>query len=242
LVQNNKTEQPKPEEKKTKEKPKKTISFGAGLSLNQQLPINGQKLTPYSSSGRKGSLGDYIPSVYFRMYKEQRWFLQSEFRYGAPQYTKEFTYKQKITIDTFNQLVTTTSNRLKKTFYHQLPVSFNYFVRPNWSVGTGLVWNKFKGAIYDKETRIYNNNTQTDSLVAKGIANSSKADSNFKKSYFQAVFESQYKWKRFSFGARYAVGIQPYIKFTLPGGTTQEEKNSSINLFIRYELWNSRRK
>jgi hypothetical protein len=56
------------------------------------------------------------------------------------------------------------------------------------------------------------------------------------------VFETQYRWKRFSLGARYSFGLQPYIVFTLPGGTQQRERNKSLQVFLRYEIWKSKAK
>ena len=143
-----------------------SFSFAAGFSLHQQLPINGQKFVPYNSEGRKGTLADYIPSVYIRMYKRNNWFIQTEFRYGAPQYTKEFLYQQKQKID--SMFVTTQSTSLKKTYYHQLPLTFNYFVSKNLSVGTGIMWNKFVSAISSQDNVQHNNLTGTDSIITKG--------------------------------------------------------------------------
>jgi len=235
--------------KKTITKPEepmdKSISFSAGLGLHQQLPIAGQKLTPYNSLGRKGNLGDYIPSVYFRVNKKDKWFIQSEFRYGAPQYTKEFLYQQKSVPDTGSnpRYTTISSSKLKKTFYHQLPISFNYFILPNWSVGTGIQWNKFNSAVSEKEVFKKNNFTQIDSLVSKIVQNDKKDTASvFEKNYFLAVFETQYKWKKFSVGAKYTFGLQPYIKFTLPGGSPQQEKSTSIQIFVRYQLFQSKEK
>ncbi|MET0463767.1 MAG: hypothetical protein ABW007_11470, partial [Chitinophagaceae bacterium] len=64
----------------------KEYFLSAGLALHQQLPIAGQKAVPYASQGRDFSLADYIPAVYFRFNRKHRWFIQGEFRYGAPQY------------------------------------------------------------------------------------------------------------------------------------------------------------
>lgn len=226
-----------------KEKTKTPFIFSAGIAIHQQLPVGGQKLTPYNSLGRKASLADYIPSVYLRLEKESKWFLQSEFRYGAPQYTKEFVYRQSSVPDTGSNPVYTTNrtNTLKKTFYHQLPLTFNYFITPGWSVGAGVQWNKFVSAVSERQVSRKNNFTQVDSLVSKVIAKDDTAGSVFKKSYWQAVFETQYKWKRFSFGARYAFGLEPYIQFTLPGQGTRQERNHSLQLFIRYELWRQKK-
>lgn len=221
----------------------RSISFSSGIAIYQLLPVDGQKLTPYNSQGRKGSLADYIPSVFFRMYVNEKWFLQSGFRYGAPQYTREILYQQKGVLDTFGTTNTITSATLKKTFYHQLPVSFNYFVLPDWSIGGGFVWNKFKGAISEQDVVQRTVATGIDTILSKGvILNSKNADSNFARSYFQALIETQYRWKRFSLGAKYSFGLQPYLKFTLPGGRQQNERNRSIQVFLRYELWKSKAK
>jgi hypothetical protein len=221
------------------------FSFAAGLALHQQLPLAGQKLTPYNAEGRKESIGDYIPSVYFRMIRNKKWFIQAEFRYGAPQYNKEFLYQEKI--DTARGNVTSTS--LTKSFYHQLPLTFNYFINEHWSLGAGLTWNKFVSAISSQDVVHHNTTTGIDSFIVKDQIFSTKpfdsvghrvTDSNFVNSYLQGVFETQYQWKRFSLGVRYSFGLQPYIKFTLPGGTQQQEKNQSVNIFVRYDLWRSK--
>ncbi len=224
---------------------KKQLTYSAGISLQQLLPVAGQKTVPYNSQGRKGTLADYIPSIYFRVNKEQKWFIQGEFRYGAPQYTKEVVYKENRREDTSGSQTFTTrsSNTLKKTYYHQLPVTFNYFAAKDWSVGAGLSWNKFVSAISDREVTRRNNSTTIDSVISKGIVREKQdSASGFAKSYFQGVLESQYKWKRFSFGARYTFGLQPYLKFTLLNGETGKESNRSLQIFLRYDLWQSKKK
>jgi hypothetical protein len=224
---------------------KNQLSYSAGISMQQLLPVAGQKTVPYNSQGRKGTLADYIPSIYFRINKERKWFIQGEFRYGAPQYTKEFVYKEDRREDTSGSQTFTTrsSNTLKKTYYHQLPISFNYFVAKDWSVGAGLSWNKFVSAISDREVTRRNNSTTIDSIISKGIVKEKQdSASGFAKSYFQAVIESQYKWKRLSFGARYTFGLQPYLKFTLLNGETGKESNRSLQIFLRYDLWQSKKK
>jgi hypothetical protein len=228
----------------------KAIYYSAGLAINQQLPVAGQTFTPFNAQGREGSLLDYIPSVYFRLNKQvnkkDKWFLQSEFRYGAPQYTKELLYQQTVTRDSPVNVSTSTvtSKTVKKTYYHQLPLSFNYYVLPNWSVGSGLVWNHFTSALTQTDISKRDNFSGTDTLKVKGpvVKESKDSASNFTKDYFQAILETQYKWRRFSLGARYTFGLNPYIKFTLPGGTQQQEKNNSLTLFLRYELWKSKPK
>jgi hypothetical protein len=220
---------------KTDSSKKKPFVFSAGIGLHQQLPVAGQTFIPYSAAGRKGSLADYIPSVYFRMEKEGKWFIQTGFRYGAPQLVKEFLYSRRsdtLSIQKYND----TNTYLRKTFYHQLPLAMNYFIVPNLSIGAGIVWNKFSSAISTRDIIQVDRFNGGDTAISTGtVFNSRGADSNFVNSYFQASIELHYKWKKFSFGANYSFGLQPYIRFVLPGGVLQEEKNRSLHLFIRYE-------
>ena len=225
-----------------KEKEPRAIFFSAGIGLHQQIPIAGQEWTTFGALGRKGIFSDYIPSINFRMEKEGRWFLQTEFRYGAPQHTKQLTYEQKISIDTISQVVTTNSSSLKKTFYHQVPVTFNYYVLQNWSIGAGVQWNKFYSAVAEQGVTRRNPGTTIDSVISKNIVKVSNDSSTaLASSWWQGVIQTQYQWKRFSIGARYSFGLQPYIRFTLPNQPLQEEKNSSLQIFLRYQLWRSKK-
>lgn len=221
-----------------KEKGKRKSSIAVGIALQQQLPLNGEKTTPYSYLGRKGSLADYIPSLYLRWHRDPQWFLQTGFRYGAPQYTREFVYNQEYVKDSMGMVRSTTSYRLKKTYYHQLPLSFHYRVTPRWSVGLGGIYNRFYGAVSEKEVRARTAPTVADSLISKGLV-TDKSDSLFRRSGFQVLLETQYRWKRFSLGARWTQGVQPYIEYTDPAGQKKKEKNHALNLFLRYELWRS---
>ena len=72
------------------------------------------------------------------------------------------------------------------------------------------------------------------------IADNRDSSRAFAKQYWQALFETQYRWKRFTIGARYAIGLEPYVTITLLNSPAQKERNRSLSIFIRYEIWNSR--
>lgn len=217
------------------ERKSKGFVVAAGLSLQQQLPLAGQQWTPYDYRGRRGSLADYVPAADLRLYKGDKWFIQAGFRYGAPQYTREFVYSKAYKRDTFGVVQSSTAYKLKKTYYHQVPVSFNYFVKQRWSIGAGVVYNKFFGAVSEKEDRQQLTPT-TDSLIGKALVRD-RNDSIFRSSNWQLLFEMQCQWKRFSVGARFTQGLQPFIHYIDAQGQPQKQKNHAVNLFIRYELW-----
>jgi hypothetical protein len=225
-------------EKKTKSSQKKLI-VAAGLGLQQQIPIAGQTTVPYSYYGRESSLADYIPSVFIQLQKEKKWFVMGEFRFGAAQSVKELSYNQNTKLDSSTMNVTMTTMRLKKTYYHQLPFSFNYYLKTNLSVGMGGMYSHFYGAVTEKETDTWNAQTQTNTNFKEIIHIKHFTDSFLYKTQVHFLVQADYQWKRFSFGLRYTNDIQPYIKYTKPDGTVDEEKNQSLQLMIRYKLWQS---
>ena len=217
----------------------KKLIVAAGLGLQQQIPIAGQTTVPYSYYGRESSLADYIPSVFVQLQKEKKWFVMGEFRFGAAQSVKELSYNQNTKLDSSTMNVTMTTMRLKKTYYHQLPFSFNYYLKPNLSVGMGGMYSHFYGAVTEKETDTWNAQTQTNTNFKEIIHIKHFTDSFLYKTQVHFLVQADYQWKRFSFGLRYTKDIQPYIKYTKPDGTVDEEKNQSLQLMIRYKLWQS---
>ncbi|MGV3658056.1 MAG: hypothetical protein ACO1NX_08880 [Chitinophagaceae bacterium] len=217
---------------------KRRFVVAAGFSMQQQLPFGGQQWTPYNYMGRKGSLADYVPAVYVRLYANEKWFLQSGFRYGAPQYSKEFVYTQNYKLDTLGAVQSTTAYRLKKTYYHQLPLSFHYRVSPSWSLGAGFVYNKFFGAVSEREERERITPT-TDTLISKALVRD-RSDSLFRSHNLQLLLETEFKWKRFSAGVQYTQGVQPFIEYTNAQGQQQKQRNYAVNLFVRYRLWRTK--
>lgn len=227
--------------RKKKTSPQKKLFLIVGMGEQQQIPIAGQTAVPYSHYGRKSSLSDYVPSAFVQLQKEKKWFLQGEFRYGAPQSVKEFSFNRKTKLDTFTNNITITTQRLKKTYYHQLPLSFNYYVLPNLSIGVGGVYSRFFGAITEREITTYNALTQTVSNVKQIIPIRHFTDSFLYKTQVHALLQADYQWRKFSVGLRYTRDIQPYIKYTRPDGTVDEEKNQSLQFIVRYRLWQSKK-
>jgi hypothetical protein len=221
---------------------KKKFYFSAGIGLQQQIPVAGQKSNPYNIYGRKGSLGDYIPFLYVRLHRQEKWFIDGGFRYGAPQSVKEVSYNtnSSIQIDSLQGQVTvtttTSTSSLKKTFYHQVPFSFNYMIRPNLSLGAGLVYSRFYGAVSEEEVRIKRN--QVDSLASKKIVQvPSNTDSFFTKSQIQLILQTEYHWKRFGLGLRYTKGLQPFLRYISSNGQQKEERNQSLQVYLRFRIW-----
>src|SRR4029079_10058482 len=97
-------------------------------------------------------------------------------------------------------------------------------------------WNKFTSAISEKTVSRRNNINQTASLISKLLVKESRDSAiaaGFKKSYWQAVLQTQLRFKKLSVGVRYSFGLEPFML---------QEKNSSLQVFLRYELWRRKKK
>jgi hypothetical protein len=224
--------------KKKNDKKKIEIYWAAGLSFQQPLNLDCHCLYPSDNYTNTTEVSDFLPSVYIRFYHAKKWFIQTEFKYAAPQYIDEFMYKSKIQNSPFDFVAT--SYVLKKVYYHQLPVSFNYFVLHNWSVGLGVRYNIFSSEVSQEDIR-KKKYELSDSLISSTVIKNKKDSSLSTENYFQALIETEYKWKRFSVGVNYAIGLQSYIKYTDPFSSLPAQKNNnSLNVFIRYELWKSK--
>lgn len=213
----------------------KRFTLSGGLGLQQQIPIMGQTSVPYNYYGRKNSVSDYLPSAYLRLQRNGKWFLLGEFRYGAPQALHEFSYSRKTELDTSS--VTITTLRLKKTYYHQFPLSFNYFVKPSLSVGTGVVYSRFFGAVSEREVRNRNLQNQTETLSKSIVQIKEFTDSFLYRSQVHVLFQANYDWRRFSFGLRYTKDVEPYIRYTQPDGMINQRKNQTLQAVVRFTVF-----
>jgi hypothetical protein len=222
-------------------KKKKRLYWSAGLAEQQAVNLDCHcfyTTSPYTANIKAS---DYIPSAYVRSYHQKKWFLQAEFKYAAPQYINAFTYKVTVQNLPFNDVVT--SYTLKKVYSHQVAASFHYFILPNLSVGTGIIYNLFSAADIQKDVRQKQYESAKDLLVGS-ININDKEDSNFDshmKNDLQWLLETQYKWKQLSVGVNYAIGLNPYVNYTDPfSGLPGQNKKNALNIFIRYELWRSK--
>jgi cytoskeletal protein RodZ len=216
---------------------RRNLVLSAGIGLQQPIAIGGQKAISYSYHGRKSILADYTPSIYFRLEKDRKWFIQAEYKYSAGQPIEEFSYSRKTRLADTGKVLSTTHHYLKKTYYHQLPISFNYFIVPRLSVGTGVIYNRFQGAVTERQITTKNINSQQES-ISREILNIKRFNDSFLfKTQLQLLLQAEYQWKRFSFGLRYTHDLQPYIKYTNPEGEVLSRKNNTLQALIRFRIW-----
>ncbi|HVX49728.1 MAG TPA: hypothetical protein VHB48_06195 [Chitinophagaceae bacterium] len=217
--------------------------FEAGVAEQQAVRLDCNCELPGNIFNNSPSLKDYVPSVYVRWYPGKKWFVQGEFKYNAPQYVKEVLYKQSIQNQPLNYI--TTSYVLKQVRYNQLLLSFHYTILPGWSIGAGVTFNHFTGGVSQKDVRKKLYGTDADSLINAQVftGTTDSIFGNVVKNSLQEFIESEYQWKIFAAGLRYVPGTQPYIKYADPfSGKPVTEKTQSLSVFLRVQLWDSKRR
>lgn len=209
----------------------KKFSWSAGIAIQQQIPVDGQKITRYGYNGSSNVIDDYIPSVYVRWQKKNKWFIQAEFGYGTPRPVAEFSYSRSTEVNNTSTEISTTTLKLKKTYYHQIPVSFNYYIKKNWSVGAGVMYGILHRSVTERELAIKNIQSQQETR-SSNIISSGFTDSFLYKKQYHWLLQTNYEWKKLSFGIRYSKDVLPYIKYTMPSGELNEQKNQTLSFII----------
>ncbi len=65
------------------------------------------------------------------------------------------------------------------------------------------------------------------------------AYSNLKRTDWRALFEMDYYWKRVTLGVQYQQGLGDYL-YTPVDGSAGKDRNSSFNVYLRYNIWERR--
>ncbi len=220
-------------------KSNKELLWSAGMSVQQQIPVDGKSVVGYNANGKQSFFADYLPGVYVRVENRNKWYVQGEFNYSSPQPINEFAYTRKTILDSGFANFITKSQRLKKAYYHQLPLSFNYYVMPRWSVGVGGIYSILHRGVTEQQLTTKNISTQQEIISTSIVPISGYTDSFLYKSQLQWMLQTEYQWKRISFGVRYVRDAEPFIRFTQPTGEVEEKKNWSLQFILRFRLWQS---
>jgi hypothetical protein len=221
--------------------------FLVGTGLNQFFRIGGQQASSFNSDGLTGTLGDYIPVPMIRYYFDNRLYVQLEAQINTPQYIKKDVVITAEVNDTTTDPTEsiTSSVSVNKLFYFDLPLSIHYNLMGHFDLGAGLQFSRLTNGVGNFNQQIYSRASgalQSDSAGVKSF----KGDSLFKKiktGEFRFLIDANYTWKHFIGGIRYNRALSDYIhvKISATQQVTQA-RNSSLQLYLRYILWDGRKK
>ena len=216
-----------------------------GIGLNQFFPIGGQQGSTFNSNGLTGTLTDYLPVPMIRYYVNPRLYVQLEAQINTPQAAKKNVVISSPQPDTStirgSSIVSTTS--LRQLYYFNVPLSVHFQPWQNVDIGTGLQFSHLSNAIGDFDSTTTNSATSAVSN-AKAIK-SFKGDTlyqHLKTSEFRVLLDASYTYKHFIFGLRYNQALSDFVNIRFASGQVTQSRNSSLQLYLRYILFDSRKK
>jgi hypothetical protein len=219
----------------------------AGIGLNQFFTVGQQEQSNYNSSGTTGGIRDYIPVPMIRYYFNKKLFVQLEAQFNTPQYTKKDLLASESKVDTTTIPTAKLQSVLyiKKLFYFNVPLSVHYSPFPNFYVGAGLQYSRLTngvGLFQDKASPRYTTGADT---IKKSQVQSFKNDTTYQKmrtNELRLLFDLSYTYKKFIIGARYNRALSNFIDVRISDAQVTQSRNSSIQVYLRYILWDGRKK
>ncbi|MHA4808221.1 porin family protein [Flavitalea flava] len=225
-----------------KKRPNLEKGWAAGIGLNHFFTLGQQQHSDYNSGGTSGGLRDYIPVPMVRYYFSKKLFIQLEAQFNTPQYTRKDLLASQPPADTISsQQKLQNSVYIKKLFYFNLPLSIHFSPAKNLYLGTGLQFSRLTngvGLIEDKLLTV----GASDSIKQIQVK-SIKGDSVYKKirtGEFRFLVDISYQYKNLVAGARYNQALTNFIQVRISDAQVTQARNSSLQLYLRYILWDQR--
>lgn len=223
--------------------------FLFAVGFNQFFPLSHQKKINFNSNGISSGIGDYIPVPVARYYFHKWLYVQAEAQFNAPQYTKELLASNSISSNPSGQ-DTSKSVFIKKLFYFNLPLSVHYSPFKNLFFGAGIQYSMLtNGVALFENSKSYTLRTAAlpandTLLITSKIGNFKKAPaySELKTNEFRFLFDVNYQLKPFTIGVRYNQAFTNFINVHISNTVITQAHNSSLQLYLRYTIWDHRKK
>jgi hypothetical protein len=237
-----------PAQRKDEDKKEKQDGWMVGIGLNQFFTVGSQQPSSWNSGGITGTLGDYIPVPMVRYYLNPKLYVQLEAQINTPQYTKKNLVAVSTPVDSIGtttggaRITLQQSVSINKLFYFNLPISVHYTVFGHLDLGAGLQYSRLTNGV-----GVFNSNygqNGVDSLQTTETK-SFKGDSVYqeiKTHEFRFLVDANYTWRHFIFGLRYNQALSNFIHVEISPGQVTQARNSSLQLYLRYILWDGRKK
>lgn len=179
-----------------------------------------------------------------RYYFSRKLYVQLEAQFNTPQYTKKNLVGGQSKADTLSPgRVQQNSVIIKKLFYFNLPLSVHYSPFRNLYLGAGLQYSRLSNGVGVLENRVITTGAG-DSLKSATIY-SIKGDSVYQKmrtNEFRVLFDVNSTYKKFILGVRYNQALSRFLDVRISDTQVTQARNSSLQLYVRYILWDNRKK
>ncbi|MGZ5133524.1 MAG: hypothetical protein ACXWCG_00175 [Flavitalea sp.] len=221
----------------------KNLAFG--FSLPMTFPLGDQKPGPYNVNAKPNTVTDYIPVPHLQYHVNNKVYLQTEIQLMKPQFIQPVLMYQHRTEYPSTNSIHYNSIYARKLYYFNIPVGIHYSPFQHFYLGTGLQFSSLVSGVAMRE--------ETSFVIGSGIRTVvNQSYEKFKNdtisdmidnSEFRLMLDANYYWKQFTVGLRYNQALSNYVSFRLNNVSPLfQDKNKSLQFYLRYNLWEDRKK
>lgn len=221
------------------------ILWAAGLQDSKSFPVGAQQAYNYDANLKKDLWADYIPSPYFQYHISRKIAFQTALQLNNPQYTESVTIFRKAG-DTSGgvQITNDTTVTVRKLYYFNIPFLVYYSPLRNLYLGAGLQFSNLRNGIAFQNNVVHHvgGSSLTDTVTSSTVISLKEnrpAYNNLRMTDWRALFEMNYYWKRITLGLQYQQALGNYL-YTPVEGSSGRDRNSSFDVYLRYNLWERR--
>jgi hypothetical protein len=210
--------------------------WAVGLALNNSVTTGSQAKYNYNVNAKNNVALDFLPSPYIQYHINSNVYLQTELNLSAPQHTPQILVSKNNLLLAGNNIQK--SIFVQKLYYFNWPVSLHYSPVNNLYLGAGLQFSSLQSGLSLTQER----NTVTNELLRSSVLKF-KDDSTaarFKTNEWRWQTGADYYWNRFTLGLRYNQSFTKLLN--KQAVTTPNFNNNSFLLFVKYNLFEGRKK
>ncbi len=214
------------------------------MQVSKSFPVGAQQPVDYNANLKKDLWFDYVPAPYFQYFISKRIGFQLALQFNNPQYTEAVSiFKKKGTVT--GSFSNDTDIVVRKLYYLSIPLTVYYSPFRHLYLGAGLQFSNLSNGVAFQNNVVHYvgaGSGQPDTVLQSkpiSLKEYRPAYSNLKRTDWRALLEMNYYWKRISLGVQLQQGLSDYL-YTPVDGSTGKDKNSSFDVYLRYNLWERR--
>lgn len=216
-------------------------TLAMGFSLPLAFPLGAQKAMGYNVWGGHNTVSDYLPSPHVQYHVSDKTFFQTEAQLLSPQFIPT-TLLSQYTRSNANYTMTS-SIYARKLYYFNVPLSVHHSPFPGFYMGTGVQFSSMLSGVALTEDRKWIPGTGEQITQTYSRFRNDTLSAKMNTSEFRVLLDANYYFNKFTVGLRYNQALTNYINSQLmPGSPYTFEKNRALQFYLRYNLWEERRK
>jgi hypothetical protein len=223
------------------------ILFAAGMAVNKSFPVGAQQEVDYNANLKKDIWFDYLPTPYFQYHPGRRVALQTGLQFNSPQYTENVSIFRKAgpPIGIGGQFTQDTVLVVKKLYYFNFPLIAYYSPVRNLYLGAGMQFSSLRNGVALQNNVLHyigSGGGQRDTVQFSKfvvLKDNAAAYGNLKKEEWRGLLELNYYWHKITLAIQYQQSLDDYLHTPVPGSQGRD-RNSSFNLYLRYNIWEKR--